>query len=94
MLVGFGIVIYGVGLSLRPGVSAEPSRLAALSGIVTGFIGATFIWIYRSTMRQADEFMNILERINTVGMGVQILESISEHEQHLKDEAKAQVVEE
>src|SRR5438105_2211773 len=55
MLGGFGIILYGVALAMRPG-GAEPSRIAALSGIVTEFIGATFMWVYRSTMRQASGF--------------------------------------
>lgn len=93
MLASFAVILYGVGLSMRRRISMEPSRLAALSGVVTEFIGATLIRIYRSTMRQATEFMNILERINTVGMGVQILESISEQERQLKDPTKARLVE-
>jgi hypothetical protein len=32
--------------------------------------------IYRSTMLQAAKYMSILERINTVGMAVQILDTV------------------
>lgn len=46
----------------------KPALVAGVSGIITQFIGATFMVIYRSTMTQANEFMVILERINTVGM--------------------------
>ena len=93
MLAGFLVILYGVGLSIRASASPEPSRLAALSGIVTEFIGATFIWVYRSTMRQASDFIAVLERINTVGMAVQILDSIPEHERELKNKTKARLVE-
>jgi len=41
-----------------------------------GIIGVTFMVIYRSTMAQANQFMEVLERINTVGMAVQILDTI------------------
>jgi phage shock protein PspC (stress-responsive transcriptional regulator) len=75
MLGGFGVILYGVALAMRPN-GVEPSRIAALSGIVTESIGATFIWVYRSTMRQASGFMKILDRINTVGMAIQILDSM------------------
>jgi len=75
MLAGFAVILYGVAIAMRPD-GVEPSRIAALSGIVTESIGATFIWVYRSTMRQASGFMRILERINTVGMAIQVLDSM------------------
>jgi len=47
--------------------------------------------IYRSTMTQTNEFMSLLERINTVGMAVQVLDSIPESEK-LKNETRAKIV--
>ena len=44
------------------------SMAAAVSGIITQFIGVTFMVIYRSTMAQANAFMVVLDRINSVGM--------------------------
>jgi hypothetical protein len=48
--------------------------------------------IYRSTMQQASSFVQILERINSVGMAIQILDSISENEQDLKNATRAELV--
>jgi hypothetical protein len=55
------------------------------SDIITQFIGVTFMVIYRSTMARANQFMEVLERINTVGMAVQVLDSIPEKEAELKN---------
>ena len=47
--------------------------------------------IYRSTMAQANGFMTVLERINAVGMAVQILDSMPEGTD-LKNSTRAQMV--
>jgi nitrate reductase NapE component len=91
MIVGFGFMLWGVWLALRnPGQNT--SWIAAISGIITEFIGATFMVIYRSTMAQANAFMQVLERINTVGMAVQILDSIPDSESQLKNSMRAELV--
>jgi hypothetical protein len=91
MLVGFGFVLWGVRLAI-----ADPrqstSWIAAISGVITEFIGVTFMVIYRSTMAQANSFMEVLERINTVGMAVQILDSIPDAEAQLKNTTRAELV--
>lgn len=93
MAVGFSFVLAGVVLSLRDAEHFPTAKLAALSGIITQFIGATFMVIYRSTMGQANEFMTILERINTVGMAVHELDRIPDTKSEMKDKVRAQVVE-
>ena len=91
MLVGFGFVLWGVWLAIKtPGQNT--SWIAAISGIITEFIGVTFMIIYRSTMSQANAFMQVLERINTVGMAVQILDSIPEADGQLKNATRAELV--
>jgi len=91
MLVGFGFVLWGVWLAIKtPGQNT--AWIAAISGIITEFIGVTFMVIYRSTMAQANSFMQVLERINTVGMAVQILDSIPEAEGQLKNTTRAELV--
>jgi hypothetical protein len=93
MCVGFAFVLAGVVLSLKQPTWTPTSLVAGISGIITQFIGATFMVIYRSTMAQANEFMTVLERINSVGMAVQVLDSIPESEPKLKNETRAQIVE-
>ena len=79
---------------LRP-VGAGPGQISyigAAAGIITEFIGATFMFIFRSTIAQANSFMSTLERINSVGMGVQILETIPDEDRELKSATKAELV--
>jgi hypothetical protein len=92
MIAGFGVVLWAVTLALSHPNSVTPSYVAALSGILTEFIGLTFMIIYRSTMTQASEYMEILERINTVGMATQILDAIPSEKDDLKNSTRAEVV--
>ena len=93
MSIGFILVCFGVYLAMTRSDTIKPALVAGISGIITQFIGATFMVIYRSTMTQANEFMVILERINTVGMAVQVLDSIPESETALKNESRTKIVE-
>jgi hypothetical protein len=74
MMVGFVFVLWAALLSLGQHAVTPTSKVAAIAGIVAQFIGATFMLIYRSTIAQATAFMLVLERINTVGMAVQVLD--------------------
>ena len=83
-VIGFCFVLWGIIASLdQPQITAR-ALVAGVSGIITQFIGATFLVIYRSIMTQANEFIGVLERINTVGMAVQVLDSIPEDQVSLK----------
>lgn len=93
MSIGFILVCFGVFLAMTRTDTIKPALVAGISGIITQFIGATFMIIYRSTMTQANEFMVILERINTVGMAIQVLDLIPESEITLKNESRAKIVE-
>jgi uncharacterized membrane protein len=90
MIVGFIFVLIGIGLAIAHPESLRPSAVAACSGIITQFIGATFMVIYRSTMAQANEFMTVLERINRVGMAVQIVDVLPDSTE-LKNDTRAQI---
>lgn len=92
MVVGFGFVVFGVVVSLLQPKLTPPALIAGISGIITQFIGATFLVIYRSTMAQANEFMAVLERINTVGMAIQVLDSIPESQLELKNSTRTEIV--
>ena len=92
MMVGFGFILWGVSHGVTNPESLKTSYLAAISGIITEFIGVTFMVIYRSTMAQANQFMEVLERINTVGMAVQILDAIPDKETQLKNSTRAEIV--
>jgi hypothetical protein len=90
LLAGFGLICYGVVHAFN-GASIEASVLTAASGVVTEFIAATFLVIYRSTTSQASEFVTALERINAVGMALQIVDSISTEAQELRNKTRAEL---
>jgi hypothetical protein len=69
----------------------KASVLSSLSGIIVSFIGGTFLVLYRSTMAQAKDYVTILERINAVGMSVQILDSLPDSVATLKNQTTADV---
>ena len=91
MVVGFVIVGYGVVRVYQSPENLKPSIVVTLSGVLVEFIATTFLLIYRSTMEQAKDYVTILERINAVGMSVQILESIETDVDNLRDKTRAQV---
>jgi hypothetical protein len=95
MLVGFAIVGVGISLAItHPETAIKPASLATISGIITQFIGATFLFIYRSTIQQAINYSRTLERINSVGMAMQILDTMPDATtpEDLKSKTKASLV--
>jgi hypothetical protein len=92
MIAGFSIVMYGVTLVINQPGNIKVALVSAVSGIITQFIAVTFMVIYRSTLAQAGSYMTILERINSVGMAVQILDSIGDENGELKNKTRAEIV--
>jgi hypothetical protein len=102
MFAGFGVIMWGIQQGIAIAESKEnlnsikslPPIIAAFSGIITEFIGATFLFIYRSTMQQATNYSKTLERINSVGMAMQILDTMPDESKpgDLKNETKAELV--
>jgi len=95
MLVGFGILVWGIWMALSSSTVVVPAAIASVAGILTEFIGATFLFIYRSTIEQAVNYSKTLERINSVGMAMQILDTMSDkvNSDDLKSNTKANLVE-
>ncbi len=91
MLVGFGLVGFGIYKVFQSPETFNASLVSAIAGIIINFIGATFLIMYRSTMNQAKDYVTILERINAVGMSVQILEKIEDKGTNLKQETTAEI---
>lgn len=88
MTSGFALIFMGVLMSwYRPG-QLTSSLIAAGSGIITQFISATFIVIYEKTNEQAKDYVEMLERINAVGMSAQLLEGLEEVRSDLRDKSK------
>ncbi len=90
MAVGFGFIGWGV-YNVFSGANLEASLVAAVSGIFVQFIGATFLLVYRSTMEQAKDYVAMLERINAVGMSVQLVETIEDSDPKARDKVRAEL---
>lgn len=87
MLAGLLLIIVGIIVSIIDRNAGGAELIAVSSGVVTEFIGATFVFIYKSTVSQAKEYAASLERINSVGMSMQILDNINS-ENHMDDRTK------
>lgn len=94
MAAGFGLITYGVWLAISQKDSPAGPIIAGVAGVISQFIGATFLFIYKSTLQQADKFVRQLERMNTVGMAMQILDTMNTeaNESNLKDKTKAKLI--
>jgi hypothetical protein len=94
MGIGLYVIIWGTTQALKAPDSTLPAIIAGLAGVITEAIGATFLVIYRSTMQQAASYFGTLERINSVGMAMQILDTMpnSAKGDSLKNSTKADVV--
>ncbi|MCY6494557.1 element excision factor XisI family protein [Leptolyngbya sp. GGD] len=80
MLLGLGLVGVGIALAYQKPENITVAIVGGIAGVITQFIGATFLFIYKSTISQANKYTETLERINSVGMAMQILDGISEQE--------------
>lgn len=76
MFSGFAIIGYGVFQVYHSPEYFKPSIVVTVSGVIVEFIAATFLIIYKSTMDQARSYVTMLEKINAVGMSLQILDSL------------------
>lgn len=92
MALGFALIGYGVGKLYQSPENFNPSVVVAVAGVLVNFIGSSFLLIYRSVMSQASNYVNVLERINAVGMSLQILDSLKESNPELQQKTTADVV--
>lgn len=93
MAVGFVIIIWGITQAVTNPDGVPVAIITACAGVVTEFIGATFLYIYKSTIQQAATHTKTLERINSVGMAIQILDTIPDDAtKTLKNETRAMLV--
>jgi hypothetical protein len=92
MLAGYALILLGVWRAIDGTLGA--AILTAVAGVITQAIGASFLLIYKSTINQASVYVGMLERINAVGMAVQIVETIPEDVGEFKNKARADLVKE
>jgi len=91
LVAGFSLIGYGVYKLFSDPQNFSASVLSAASGVLVNFVGASFLIVYRATMAQAKDYVTILERINAVGMAVQILESLGDGNDALRTMTTAEI---
>jgi hypothetical protein len=90
MIVGFVIIGLGIFISYF-GKDKDISIISISSGILIEFIGATFLFIFKSTVKQALKYSRTLEKINNVGMSMKILDTIETSEIDKEELIKAKI---
>ncbi len=90
MIAGFSLIGIGVFEAIQLQGKFNAAVLTTVSGVIVNFIGGTFLVLYKATMSQAKDYVSILERINAVGMSVQILDTI-DSKTNLKQETIAEI---
>jgi hypothetical protein len=91
MACGFGFILYGVYQAFHAPEKLPVSIVASASGVLVSFIGGSLLLIYRSILAQSKDYVTVLERINAVGMAVQVIASIPESGQDLKNKTTAEL---
>jgi hypothetical protein len=89
MISGFGMVTFGIYHAMNDPTRLPISIVASASGILISLIGGSFLLIYRSILNQSKDYVTVLERINAVGMAVQVIASIPESDVTLKSQTTA-----
>ncbi len=85
MIMGFLLIVSILIAGVFYDKEIKNEDIGIIAGIITEFIGATFLFIYKSTITQAIQHSKSLEKINNVGMSIKIIESIENNETNQKD---------
>jgi hypothetical protein len=91
MIFGFGFIIYGLYNAFNNFASLPVAIVASASGVIISFIGGSLLIIYKSVLTQSKDYVSVLERINAVGMAVQVIESIPDNASDIKNESMAEL---
>jgi hypothetical protein len=88
---GFGLMCWAVWAGTVDASKEHVALIGAAGGGIVTFIGGTILVMYRSVVADTRSYVTILERINAVGMAVQILQSLDESNKAARDEARREV---
>lgn len=78
MVMGFLLITFGVGMTFFSSENKETlGIITCASGVITEFIGATFIFLYKSTISQSLEYTKKLDKLTSVGVAIKILDTIN-----------------
>lgn len=93
LISGFLLILILVIMAPILKLDIEHFDIGIIAGIITEFIGATFLFIYKSTISQGLEYSNSLNKTNNIGMSIKILESIESTENNIEkiEDAKIEI---
>lgn len=100
MLIGFLLIAFSLIWSLfsipnqsdtnreQSYINYIPSIVGGICGIITNFIGATFLFLYQSAVRQASQHTRSLERANSLKLAKNLLDEIKTKAQESNETEK------
>ncbi|MCB9009841.1 MAG: hypothetical protein H6656_21145 [Ardenticatenaceae bacterium] len=95
IMVGAGIVFIAFTTS---GNSVGEAWPVIAAGVITEFIAATILFVYKSVFQQTADYFQALERLSSVGMSIQILDDLADDQDddfhdlvRIKVETKAEI---
>lgn len=91
MLAGFGLIMYGLYHAFESTDRLPVAVVASASGVLVSLIGGSFLIIYRSILGQSKDYVGVLERINAVGMAVQVISNIPDTSSPLREQTTAEL---
>lgn len=83
----FGLVLI-FKIIITQNLDKDISILGIIGGVIVEFIGATFLFMYKSLISQLNENLKILERLNFVGIGIKILDTLESENKEEVNSAK------
>lgn len=88
MITGFILIVLMIIIALFNNAESDVTKYGILAGIITEFIGATFLFMYKSIIAQAIKYTKNLEEADKVGMSISIVDSIevNDHESNYNKE--------
>ena len=98
IIIGGAVLAYKLELAnANSSPSQVPSIVTSLSGVIVEFIAGTFLIVYRSTMKQAHEYVDILRRLNAIGTSIVLVDGMANRakdDSTFKDETRARIASE
>ncbi|WP_353189207.1 hypothetical protein [Pandoraea pnomenusa] len=90
-IFGFALIVWGLYSYSTNGNEKWLTVISSTTGSIVTIVGSSLLVLYKATSQQAVEFVQVLARINAVGMAMQILDSIPDQAQDTKHQATAEV---
>lgn len=77
ILTSLGGLVYATNLALNK-EKIDIAILMAIGSIITQFVGATFMYMYKNSILQINENIKVLEKFSKMGIALEILNTIED----------------